>query len=292
MEEDKSKRSKPQPGHLYVTRVVRDDLESWSIKDARGNVLSSGLTMPREMIAWLKGLFQAYGRNVGSPPPAEMSLGEIAEKAGRPLPTDAEMADLVSKALRQAGVPPQLLYASEKTGLLVTENNQHMFSATDLVEWHAAIEEYWAKAAPARPPEALNPDGAYPDIVGNRATFRSEVINPDLLCRLTTIVALNTGWLHGSSSFKENQWSALGNLARIFSELSQANAGDPAGEAELWHEAAELALNRIGTLVADARLRLVYREPDGNAESEEEFSPEQWQFVADEPDPSWYEGDQ
>jgi hypothetical protein len=37
--------------------------------------------------------------------------------------------------------PFAILYAFEKTGLLVTEQNQHLIPDEDLAEWDAAIEE-------------------------------------------------------------------------------------------------------------------------------------------------------
>ena len=36
-------------------------------------------------------------------------------------------------------------HAYEKTGRLVTEDNQHLLSDADLDEWQAAIEEYEMK---------------------------------------------------------------------------------------------------------------------------------------------------
>jgi hypothetical protein len=45
-------------------------------------------------------------------------------------------------AMEANGVNPALIYAYEKTGLLVSEENQHLIPDTDLAEWQAAIEEY------------------------------------------------------------------------------------------------------------------------------------------------------
>lgn len=41
------------------------------------------------------------------------------------------------------GVDPALMYATNKTGLIVTEMNQHLLSDEDLAEWKDAIEEYY-----------------------------------------------------------------------------------------------------------------------------------------------------
>ena len=44
--------------------------------------------------------------------------------------------------MKAAGLDPAFIYAFEKTGLLVTEQNQHLIPENDLAEWDAAIEEY------------------------------------------------------------------------------------------------------------------------------------------------------
>ena len=47
--------------------------------------------------------------------------------------------------MKAAGLDPAFIYAFEKTGLLVTEQNQHLIPDEDLAEWDAAIEEYERK---------------------------------------------------------------------------------------------------------------------------------------------------
>src|SRR5262249_47488235 len=47
--------------------------------------------------------------------------------------------------MKAAGLDPAFVYAFEKTGLLVTEQNQHLIPESDLAEWGAAAEEYEAK---------------------------------------------------------------------------------------------------------------------------------------------------
>ena len=51
------------------------------------------------------------------------------------------------EAMKKAGLHPALIYAFEKTGLLVTEENQHLLPEKDLAEWEAAIDEYEARQA-------------------------------------------------------------------------------------------------------------------------------------------------
>lgn len=48
----------------------------------------------------------------------------------------------VTQAMRRAGLPPAMVYAYEKTGLLVTEKNRNLIPEADLAEWNAAWDEY------------------------------------------------------------------------------------------------------------------------------------------------------
>ena len=41
-----------------------------------------------------------------------------------------------------AGIDPRLIYASRKTGLLVTEDSLDKLPAEALEEWNAALDEY------------------------------------------------------------------------------------------------------------------------------------------------------
>lgn len=51
-------------------------------------------------------------------------------------------ADMIL-GLKQANVPPQLLYAYEKTGRLVWDGNKNKLSDIELKEWDDAIDEYF-----------------------------------------------------------------------------------------------------------------------------------------------------
>ena len=44
--------------------------------------------------------------------------------------------------LREANVRPEIIYAYQKTGRLVTEENSQLLSAEELAEWDAAVDEY------------------------------------------------------------------------------------------------------------------------------------------------------
>lgn len=44
--------------------------------------------------------------------------------------------------LREANIRPEIIYAYEKTGRLVTEENAQLLSADDFAERDAAVDEY------------------------------------------------------------------------------------------------------------------------------------------------------
>ena len=46
------------------------------------------------------------------------------------------------QAMKQVGVDPAVIFAFEQTGLLVTQENQHLISDRDRAEWEAAVLEY------------------------------------------------------------------------------------------------------------------------------------------------------
>jgi hypothetical protein len=52
------------------------------------------------------------------------------------------------EAMKRAGIDPALIYAFEQTGLLVTEDNQHLIPERDLQAWQTAVGEYHARHRP------------------------------------------------------------------------------------------------------------------------------------------------
>ena len=85
----------------------------------------------------------------------EQQRQKFVEKHGRePGPDDKIFFDMphpehlehmMVEDMKAAGLDPAVVYAFEKTGLLVTEQNQHLIPETDLAAWDAAIEEYERK---------------------------------------------------------------------------------------------------------------------------------------------------
>jgi SEC-C motif len=61
------------------------------------------------------------------------------------LPHPEHVEHMMVEDMKAAGINPAFIYAFEKTGRLVTEQNQHLLPESALDEWQAAIEEYEAK---------------------------------------------------------------------------------------------------------------------------------------------------
>ncbi len=50
----------------------------------------------------------------------------------------------ITDAMRRSKVRPEIVYAFEKTGRLVTKENSKLLTAEELAEWHAAVAEHRA----------------------------------------------------------------------------------------------------------------------------------------------------
>jgi len=46
------------------------------------------------------------------------------------------------EVFRLAGTPPHIVYAAQKTGRIVTDENHHLLSGEEMAEWDAAVAEY------------------------------------------------------------------------------------------------------------------------------------------------------
>jgi len=55
--------------------------------------------------------------------------------------SEEQIDSMMNEALSAAGVDPAVVYAYNKTGLLVSEENLHLMSEEDLAEWNQAVEE-------------------------------------------------------------------------------------------------------------------------------------------------------
>jgi SEC-C motif len=61
------------------------------------------------------------------------------------MPHPEHLEAMMVEDMKAAGLDPAFIYAFERTGLLVTEQNQHLIPDEDLAEWDAAVEEYERK---------------------------------------------------------------------------------------------------------------------------------------------------
>ena len=76
--------------------------------------------------------------------PVSKELGVVLSQRKTNLDFDGDQVTaLLVDNMRKIGIRPELIYAFEKTGLLVTEDNKRLIPDIDLAEWGAAVEEYY-----------------------------------------------------------------------------------------------------------------------------------------------------
>jgi hypothetical protein len=113
------------------------------VEDEAGGV-HRATPLSEEMKAVLEGqrqkFIEKYGREPGPDDPVFFDL-----------PPPEHVEHEMVQAMRAAGLDPAYAYAYEKTGLLVTEQNQHLIPEKGLDEWDAALREYEARHGTARP---------------------------------------------------------------------------------------------------------------------------------------------
>jgi hypothetical protein len=81
-----------------------------------------------------------FGRE---PLPHEPVFFDPDEDVPMPLSEEKLMLDL-KDALDLSGLPPQIAYAIEKTGLMLMEGMEDNYPPEAVEEWNAAIDEYFA----------------------------------------------------------------------------------------------------------------------------------------------------
>lgn len=62
--------------------------------------------------------------------------------------SETEVNETMLLVLREANVSPEFIYAYQKTGRLMTEENARLLSAEELAEWDAAVDEYRRNSKP------------------------------------------------------------------------------------------------------------------------------------------------
>ena len=68
-------------------------------------------------------------------------IRQVSPQGGEPV-SEAEVDGVMLAALRDAKVPPEFIYAYQKTHRLVTEENAQHLTDEELAEWDAAVDEY------------------------------------------------------------------------------------------------------------------------------------------------------
>jgi hypothetical protein len=66
--------------------------------------------------------------------------------------TEEEVRAKVNRAMAEAGTPPEFVYAFNKTGLMLGEENKHKYAPGLWEEWTAAIAEYHMLAKAGKVP--------------------------------------------------------------------------------------------------------------------------------------------
>ncbi len=107
------------------------------LEDEEGNIYKS-TPMSQEVKEVLENLRREFIAKHGREPGPDDPLFPD-------LPHPEHLEAMMVEDLKAAGMDPAFIYAFEKTGFLVTQQNQHFISDEDLAEWDAAIEEYERK---------------------------------------------------------------------------------------------------------------------------------------------------
>jgi|GraSoiStandDraft_55_1057291.scaffolds.fasta_scaffold103808_3 hypothetical protein len=112
--------------------------KSFDYEEAEDGTIFKSIPMSQEMVDLLEEqrqeFIQKYGHEPGPNDPIFFDM-----------PHPEQVEHMTVEAMKAAGLDPAIIYAYEKTGRLVTEDNQQLLSDADLAEWDAAIEEYEMK---------------------------------------------------------------------------------------------------------------------------------------------------
>ncbi|MFV1969084.1 MAG: SEC-C metal-binding domain-containing protein [Pirellulaceae bacterium] len=146
MAQRKVSRNAPCPcgsGKKYKQCCLRKDFD-W-LEDDDGNIFKS-IPITGEMTDLLEEQRQSFIVKHGRKPgPDDLVFPEM--------PHLEHAEHQMIQIMKEAGIDPAIIYATEKTGRLVTEENQRLLSGIEIDEWTTAIEEYRAEQGSLEPPE-------------------------------------------------------------------------------------------------------------------------------------------
>jgi integron integrase len=121
------------------------------VEDDQGNLFRD-VPLPGEALPLLeeqrRKFRQQFGRDMG---PDDLGFFDA--------PPLEQVEHQLVQAMQRAGLDPALIHAFEQTGLLVTEDNQHLIAEQDLQAWQAAVAEYRARH---HPPEGEQQERSQP----------------------------------------------------------------------------------------------------------------------------------
>jgi len=86
--------------------------------------------------------FQRFTEKFGRPPGPEDPIF-FDPSADEPRPVIDEVMDQhMLEAMHKAGVRPEMIYAYQKTGRIVTQENRKLLTKAELKEWTDAVDEW------------------------------------------------------------------------------------------------------------------------------------------------------
>ena len=96
-----------------------------------------------EIARVLRKQHKAFRKKFGRDPlPHEPVFFDPAKERPEPLAAGALESDVL-EAMKRANIPPEIIFAYLKTGLLLSEENAASYSPDVRAEWQAAIDEYF-----------------------------------------------------------------------------------------------------------------------------------------------------
>jgi hypothetical protein len=104
------------------------------VEDEQGH-LRREVPLSAEALALLEEQRQKFRQQFGRDPSGDDLLFFEA-------PPLEQVEHQLVEAMKRAGIDPALIHAFERTGLLVTEDNQHLIPAKELQAWQAAVADY------------------------------------------------------------------------------------------------------------------------------------------------------
>ncbi len=114
------------------------------VEDDDGTIYRS-TPLSGEMMELLEGQRQAFVEQHGREPDDLLFDG---------LPPLEHVEHFMIEMMKEAGIDPAIIYAVEKTGRIVSEENQNLLTDQELAEWEAAIQEFHDRHdATDQPPE-------------------------------------------------------------------------------------------------------------------------------------------